>query len=152
MYRWYRGSSNSFEEEGKSCPEADSKGSRDGHYMLNNEGYNNYIYSSIGDYKICMRFQFSAYSERDDDYLQVYSPSGDIRWKVFLEAENSQYKSWTVGQVEVQEYVRFEAHFESSSDGWIAIDNIVFKNSTDCKTIPAPGNWIYNKVLLTSRA
>ena len=132
-----RGSSNSFQEEEKNCPEADFEGNRDGYYMLTNEGY--YIYSYIGDYKTCMSFQFSAYSERDDDYLQVSSPSGDIRWQVSLEAENSQYKSWTAGQVEVQEYVEFEARLASSFDGWIAIDNIVFKNSTDCKTIPSPG-------------
>ena len=110
-----------------------------------------YIDSPLDDTKTCMSFQFSAYSEKSYSRLQLFSPSGHWLWLIRVDSEDDQYKNWTFGQVEVNDYVRFEAQSRFDNDSWSAIDNIKFTNSTDCETTPLfGGNFNVHICSLTS--
>ena len=86
-----------------------------------------------------MSFYFSTYSTYGYKQLSVNSPNGDLHWLIGVQQNDDLYKNWTVGQVEVHDYVKFITDFYWSNRGWSAIDNIVFSNSADCETIPHYG-------------
>ena len=135
IFSWKIGSSNSFTQQGLNCPDADFEGNKDGQYILHDKNYYAYLESPIGDSSsTCMSFNFAS---KNGNQIRVKSKNASSGFQTNWQL-NDVSSEWTVGQVKVSGYqVRINVY--ANYDGWIAIDNIRFTNSEDCKTLPQKG-------------